>query len=358
MTSNPADSTPVANDDAHDKLLAAIGTEAQTVAETSAGQASTALVELSRAYALVTSATTFRAAARYAFREDEEAPLPIPMRVTLPERTFVLQQIPAPITTPETPAATEARDALLTVIGTTARNLQKYPGQASTHLAELARAYTLVTTRDEDMSFSPISGTMKPIHGFFDVRSTTSQAGADAPAPAPAPTTIPAESPAAAEARDQLLTAIGTEAQNLTEQPPAQASAQLKELARAYAHLGYPHTSGNRLLLESYPDAYIDPSLRWVPASEVNPEDIAALSIEYPEGQPVIVVRGGKAIPAGLMAVDPAGNPVAGYAAGAKAIWLAGLATYPAIRPDVVGDLFDKRAYNALDGYYVHQPEE
>ncbi|MGW6691718.1 hypothetical protein [Streptomyces sp. NPDC054961] len=42
--------------DARDKLLAAIGTEAQTVAEKSTGQASTALAELARAYALVTGA--------------------------------------------------------------------------------------------------------------------------------------------------------------------------------------------------------------------------------------------------------------------------------------------------------------
>ncbi|MGE6864256.1 hypothetical protein ACQKGQ_28665 [Bacillus cereus] len=40
---------------ARDALLAAIGTEAQAVAEKSAGQASAALVELARAYALVTA---------------------------------------------------------------------------------------------------------------------------------------------------------------------------------------------------------------------------------------------------------------------------------------------------------------
>ncbi|MFD8025804.1 hypothetical protein ACFV6G_35995 [Streptomyces lavendulae] len=155
---------------------------------------------------------------------------------TTPDTTHEgTQQIPAQTTTAESPAATEARDQLVAAIGTTAQNLaEQSPCQAAAALVELARAYTLVTTRNEGMSFSPISWPMKPVNGFFDVRSTPSQAGADAPASAP--TTIPAESPAATEARDQLLTAIGTEAQNLAEQSPREASAQLAELAHAYAH--------------------------------------------------------------------------------------------------------------------------
>ncbi|WP_030303679.1 hypothetical protein [Streptomyces katrae] len=42
--------------DARDRLLAAIGQEAQLVAEKYAGQASTALAELARAYALIITA--------------------------------------------------------------------------------------------------------------------------------------------------------------------------------------------------------------------------------------------------------------------------------------------------------------
>ncbi|MFF3784341.1 hypothetical protein [Streptomyces sp. NPDC001933] len=81
MTSNEAEPTPVAADEgiqqipaviqvaapvpaadeARDKLLAAIGAEAQHVAEKSAGQASAALAELARAYALVTTRSTLGA---------------------------------------------------------------------------------------------------------------------------------------------------------------------------------------------------------------------------------------------------------------------------------------------------------
>ncbi|GHD83203.1 hypothetical protein ACFQL8_28295 [Streptomyces goshikiensis] len=52
-----------------------------------------------------------------------------------------------------------------------------------------------------------------------------------------------------------------------------------------------------------------------IPADQVNPEDIGTLSIEYREGQPVIVVSGGTAIPAGLTVVDGAGNAFAAYTA-------------------------------------------
>lgn len=48
--------------DARDALLAAIGAEARIVAEKSSGQASAALAELARAYALVTTGTTAAAA--------------------------------------------------------------------------------------------------------------------------------------------------------------------------------------------------------------------------------------------------------------------------------------------------------
>ncbi|MFD9594914.1 hypothetical protein ACFWA9_19470 [Kitasatospora sp. NPDC059973] len=51
-----------------------------------------------------------------------------------------------------------------------------------------------------------------------------------------------------------------------------------------------------------------------VPADQVKPEDIAALSIEYRGSQPVIVARGGKYIPAGLPVEDESGNPFGGSA--------------------------------------------
>ncbi|MEV8349080.1 hypothetical protein ACFVTT_15510 [Streptomyces niveus] len=75
MTSNEAESTETTEEglqqipatisvtevpaaaDARNKLLAAIGAEAQHVADKSAGQAATALEALARAYALVTSGT-------------------------------------------------------------------------------------------------------------------------------------------------------------------------------------------------------------------------------------------------------------------------------------------------------------
>ncbi|GGT07435.1 hypothetical protein P6B95_30790 [Streptomyces atratus] len=52
-----------------------------------------------------------------------------------------------------------------------------------------------------------------------------------------------------------------------------------------------------------------------IPASEVKPEDIATLSVEYRDGQPVLIANGGKHIPAGLTVMDGAGNAVAAYAA-------------------------------------------
>ncbi|MGE7437041.1 tetratricopeptide repeat protein [Kitasatospora sp. NPDC001175] len=53
-----------------------------------------------------------------------------------------------------------------------------------------------------------------------------------------------------------------------------------------------------------------------IPADQVKPEDAGTLAIEYREGKPVIVVSGGKYIPAGLTVVDGAGNAVAAYNAG------------------------------------------
>ncbi|MER5638435.1 hypothetical protein ABT095_15925 [Kitasatospora sp. NPDC002227] len=63
-----------------------------------------------------------------------------------------------------------------------------------------------------------------------------------------------------------------------------------------------------------YKPTATEPAL--VPADQVKPEDIATLSIEYREGQPVIVVRGGRAVPATLAITGPDGNVVAAYTAG------------------------------------------
>ncbi|GHD80108.1 hypothetical protein ACFQL8_36070 [Streptomyces goshikiensis] len=58
-----------------------------------------------------------------------------------------------------------------------------------------------------------------------------------------------------------------------------------------------------------------------IPADQVKPEDIGTLSIEYRDGQPVIVVSGGTVIPAGLKVVGSSGTAVASYTAGAKALF-------------------------------------
>ncbi|MFD4926177.1 hypothetical protein ACFWNE_33375 [Streptomyces goshikiensis] len=52
-----------------------------------------------------------------------------------------------------------------------------------------------------------------------------------------------------------------------------------------------------------------------IPADQVKPEDIGTLSLHHVDGVPVLVVSGGKAIPAGLTVVDGSGQPVATYAA-------------------------------------------
>ncbi|MFD3788816.1 hypothetical protein [Streptomyces cyaneofuscatus] len=52
-----------------------------------------------------------------------------------------------------------------------------------------------------------------------------------------------------------------------------------------------------------------------IPATEVKPEDIGALSLRYVNGVAQLVVSGGTAIPAGLTVVDADGNDVAAYKA-------------------------------------------
>ncbi|MGW2615204.1 hypothetical protein [Streptomyces sp. NPDC001500] len=48
-----------------------------------------------------------------------------------------------------------------------------------------------------------------------------------------------------------------------------------------------------------------------IAADQVNPEDIATLSIEYRDGQPVVVVHGGTVIPASLAIVGADTDPSA-----------------------------------------------
>ncbi|MEV8409098.1 hypothetical protein AB0R12_25910 [Streptomyces niveus] len=53
-----------------------------------------------------------------------------------------------------------------------------------------------------------------------------------------------------------------------------------------------------------------------IPANQAKPGDIGTLSIEYREGQPVVVVSGGRYIPQNLPVLNEERNPVAVYAAG------------------------------------------
>ncbi|GBQ03573.1 hypothetical protein SSP531S_50480 [Streptomyces spongiicola] len=57
-----------------------------------------------------------------------------------------------------------------------------------------------------------------------------------------------------------------------------------------------------------------------IPADQVKPEDIGTLSIEYRGGQPVVVVSGGRYVPARLTVADGAGNAVAAYSVGAPSL--------------------------------------
>ncbi len=111
-----------------------------------------------------------------------------------------IQQIPIVMSVTELPAVADARDALLRAIGQEAQNLtDKFPGQASKALEELARAYALVTTdttsvvgttpairsragefqvqprnadfgKDETMSYNTVSGTLTSLRETFDVK--------------------------------------------------------------------------------------------------------------------------------------------------------------------------------------------
>ncbi|WP_031171406.1 hypothetical protein [Streptosporangium roseum] len=53
-----------------------------------------------------------------------------------------------------------------------------------------------------------------------------------------------------------------------------------------------------------------------IPASEVKPEDMGTLSLQYVDGVPRIVVSGGKVIPAQIQVVDSSQGPLGVYSAG------------------------------------------
>ncbi|WP_406187881.1 hypothetical protein [Streptomyces sp. NBC_01006] len=75
-----------------------------------------------------------------------------------------IQQIPIVMSVTELPAVADARDALLRAIGQEAQNAtDKFPGQASKALEELARAYALVTT-----DTTSVAGTTPAIQSRMD----------------------------------------------------------------------------------------------------------------------------------------------------------------------------------------------
>ncbi|MFF1916268.1 RHS repeat-associated core domain-containing protein [Streptomyces sp. NPDC058239] len=146
--------------DARDKLLDAIGTEAQHVAEQSPGQASTALAQLADAYTLAARNNILTQASQAMLAQTNQLPQGVLQLLrSAPiaegsESTNVegsadssVQQIPVQIMVSEVPAATDARDKLLAAIGTEAQHVvDTSAGQASAALAELTRAYSTVAS--------------------------------------------------------------------------------------------------------------------------------------------------------------------------------------------------------------------
>ncbi|MFE6498117.1 hypothetical protein [Streptomyces sp. NPDC057748] len=74
-----------------------------------------------------------------------------------------------------------------------------------------------------------------------------------------------------------------------------------------------PNSKGPAKVQMSPESTHAEPAL--VPVSEVNPEDVGTLALEYRDGQPVITVSGGKFIPAGLKVVSEDGEVAAAYRA-------------------------------------------
>ncbi|MCX5097788.1 flagellin [Streptomyces sp. NBC_00365] len=149
--------------DARDKLLAAIGTEAEHVAEQSPGRASAALAQLADAYTLAAKNNILTQASQAMLAQANQLPQGVLQLLrSAPagegsESTELdgsgsadssVQQIPVQIMVSEVPAAADARDKLLAAIGTEAQYIaDTSAGQASTALAELTRAYSTVASR-------------------------------------------------------------------------------------------------------------------------------------------------------------------------------------------------------------------
>ncbi|MFD7639755.1 hypothetical protein ACFV4P_03800 [Kitasatospora sp. NPDC059795] len=78
----------------------------------------------------------------------------------------------------------------------------------------------------------------------------------------------------------------------------------------------------------SAPPGAAAPEPTLIPADQVEPEDIATLSIEYRDGRPVVVVSGGKYVPSELPVVNSAG-----VACAARFAWSNGVAQLHAPDP-------------------------
>ncbi|MBP0452800.1 MULTISPECIES: hypothetical protein [unclassified Kitasatospora] len=68
-----------------------------------------------------------------------------------------------------------------------------------------------------------------------------------------------------------------------------------------------------RLGLTPTPEATAPLQPTPVPASEVKPEEVGTLTLEYKDGQPVLTVRGGRFIPNGIPVLDASGTQLASY---------------------------------------------
>ncbi|MEU0633746.1 hypothetical protein [Streptomyces sp. NPDC005989] len=184
---------PPAAADARDALLAAIGAQAQAVADKSAGQASAALVELARAYALV----AFPAAAK--------------ARVVRP---VVLEGLTSDLSGPVKSSACSAEAGTAKAVMFTSEEVGLWGG--ADYARNLATTATGLGTPNTGEQAATVAGSSEGIQQ------------------APATITM-AEVPAAADARNKLFAALGAEAQQMTDKSAGQASAALAELAHAYA---------------------------------------------------------------------------------------------------------------------------
>ncbi|GGS40561.1 hypothetical protein Snoj_28290 [Streptomyces nojiriensis] len=72
-----------------------------------------------------------------------------------------------------------------------------------------------------------------------------------------------------------------------------------------------PNSKGPAKVQMSPESTQAEPAL--VPVSEVDPEDVGTLALEYRDGRPVIIVSGGEFVPAGLKVVSEDGEVVGVY---------------------------------------------